>query len=257
LKCFENASAFAAIKSEPSGADLNELVAHLMSQGTPKMQQKLAAAHKNLSGEMLASAVLAARAIMKPADFYNEFRPLLMGMPEKKTKKTSAQADRGDGLLRVLRSDDDHSYYRRWGAIRDVSDRTVKPLPELDPRWLDAAVEAGSLELVCQLARPGHVAANDFLFAQFAKMKELHEAQRVLHVMVRVRHPKAGDAIIEALKKQAKATTHYYFSYWYGRMIADLPRSELPKFEELLPTLPDKMVDQLMDAVLALKNKPE
>jgi len=40
-------------------------------------------------------------------------------------------------------------------------------------------------------------------------------------------------------------------------MIADLPRSALARIEELLPTLPDKMVDQLMEHVLALKDKPE
>jgi hypothetical protein len=40
-------------------------------------------------------------------------------------------------------------------------------------------------------------------------------------------------------------------------MIADLPRSAFARIEELLPTLPDKMVDQLMEHVLALKDKPE
>ena len=75
--------------------------------------------------------------------------------------------------------------------------------------------------------------------------------------MVRIGHPGAADALIEAVKKQAKATSYYYLSYWYGRMIAELPRSAYPKFEALLPTLPEKMVDQLMDSVLALKNKPE
>jgi hypothetical protein len=39
LRCFEKAPALVAIKSEPSGADLNELVAHVLAQGTPRMQQ--------------------------------------------------------------------------------------------------------------------------------------------------------------------------------------------------------------------------
>ena len=40
-------------------------------------------------------------------------------------------------------------------------------------------------------------------------------------------------------------------------MIAELPNSAFPKFEALLPELPDKMVDQLMESVMALKEKPD
>ena len=130
-------------------------------------------------------------------------------------------------------------------------------MPPLDPRWLDAAVGAGSVELVFGLARPGHAGANRFLSEQLAKMKEPHEAQGVLRTMVRVGHPEAADAVVAFIKKQAKDTSHYYFGYWFGPMIADLPRGALPKIEALLPTLPDKMVDQLIESVLALKNKTE
>jgi hypothetical protein len=88
-------------------------------------------------------------------------------------------------------------------------------------------------------------------------LKKSNESHQLLQTMVRISHPDAADAVIDALKRQAKETSHYYAGYWYGRLIADMPRSALPKFEELLPTLPDKMVDQLIDSVLALKNKPE
>ena len=67
----------------------------------------------------------------------------------------------------------------------------------------------------------------------------------------------AADAIIAMIKQTAAGTTYYYAGYWYGRLIVDLPKSTAGKFEELLPTLPDKMVDQLLDSVMALKNKPD
>jgi hypothetical protein len=137
---------------------------------------------------------------------------------------------------------------------------TPTPLPDLDPRWLDAAVNAGAgaVELVCDLARPGHAAANSSSPHNSRRTKQPHEALEVLRTMVRIRHPDAADSLIAALKNMAKDTPHYYYlSYWYGPMIADMPRSELPKFEALIPTLPDKMVDQLMESLLALKNKPD
>ena len=259
LRCFENAPAFAAIKSEPSGSDLNELVADVLAQGTPKMQRQLVAAHKTLTGGALSPAIFAARATMTPDDFYKEFSPLLKGVSEKRTKKNSAEHDRAAALLGVLSSETDERFvYRHWMRYDRYRERTDrKPLPELDPRWLDAAIDAQAVELVCQLARPGHAAANRFLSDQLATLKKSHESQELLQTMVRIGHPEAVDALIDALKKQAKETSHYYYSYWYGRMIADLPKSALPRFEELLPTLPDKMVDQLMDSLSALRNKSE
>ena len=261
LQCFENAKALAAIKAEPSGTDLNELVAQLLAQGTPKMRQQLVATHGTLSGGMLSWAIYAARAIMSPADFFREFSPLL-----KLTESRGKKGDRGAALREILTADDEGRYFHvmsasyvsvcSWrGAARQ--DSGAAKLPELDERWLDAAIEAQAVELACSLARPGHPGVQAFLSAQFANRKKADEAQEVLQTMVRIGHPGAADALIEAVKKQAKATSYYYLSYWYGRMIAELPRSAYPKFEALLPTLPEKMVDQLMDSVLALKNKPE
>src|SRR5215470_16690093 len=256
LTCFEHADALDTIKSEPSGADLNELVAHLLSQGTVKMQRRLVAAHKTLAGGMLLSALFAARATMTPAEFYEGFSPLLKGLSEKRTKKNSADHDRGQALLAALNSDSVLPYFHRpWMDRRaDEQQRRSRSLPDLDPRWLDAAVDAGSVALVCSLARPGHSAANRLLSEQLARAKN---PQELLRAMVRIQHPEAIDALIAALKEHAKGKHHYYLGYWYGPMIADLPRSALARIDELLPTLPDKMVDQLMEHVLALKDKPE
>jgi hypothetical protein len=258
LSCFEKSAAFTAIKSEPSGSDLNESIAHVLSRGTPKMRQQLVAAQKTLSGSMLSSAIYAARAIMSPPDFYEEFSPLLKGLAQKRGKKNSLEHDRGTALLSALTTDNEYYLYRHWMHVARYESRgAAAPLRELDPRWLDTAIDAGSMELVAKLARPGHVPTQRFLAEQFTARKEPHELQLVLRTMVSIGHPEAADALINTLKKQAKSTSYYYYSYWYGPMIADLPKSTLPKFEELLPTLPDKMVDQLMDSVLALKNKPE
>ena len=160
--------------------------------------------------------------------------------------------------MEVLQSDSDSGrHYWPWmHAVRYTEEKTVK-LPVLDSRWLDAAVEAQAVDLVCDLARANHPPTNAFLSDQLATIKKPHESQEILSTMVRIAHPGAADAVIEALKKTAKETTYYYVGYWYARMIADLPKSALPKFEALLPTLPEKMVDQLMESVLAMKNRPD
>jgi hypothetical protein len=258
LKCFDSAPAFIPIKSEPSGADLNEFVAHVMSHGTPKMQKKLVASHQTLSGGSLSPALFAARAMMAPAEFYKEFGSLLADLPEKRERKNSAAQERAKALTVVLIWNGHEFLYRySMAGVSHYGRKAAKSLPPLDPRWLDAAIEGGSVELVCKLARAGHAGVNRFLSAQLSDSKKAYQVQEVLRTMVRVGHPDATDVLIDAIKKLATESTHYYMGYWYGPMIAELPKSALPKFEELLPTLPDKMVTQLMDAVLALKNKSE
>ena len=72
--------------------------------------------------------------------------------------------------------------------------------------------------------------------------------------MIRVRHPEATDATIELIKKLAAATKHAYGYYRLGPDDSQLPKAEaVPKLEALLPTLPEKMIDQLLDYVTQLK----
>ncbi len=258
LRCFNSAEAFAAIKSEPSGTDLNELIGHLMSKGTPKMRQQLVANHKTLGGEIFSAAIYAARSLLSPAAFYEDFSPLLKRLAEKGGKKNSADYERAQILKVMLTTRNGRAFYRRWLGSERFEERG-EVLRELDPRWLDVALAVDSPEmttLVCAIARPGHAETIQFLSEQLKAQKKPHEATELLQAMIRIGHPGATEAVIDALKRAAK-DTYFYASYWYGRMIPDLPRSAYAKFEELLPTLPDKMVDQLMESILTLKNKPE
>jgi hypothetical protein len=67
------------------------------------MRQRLAAAHKTLVGEMLPPAYHAAREILSPAAFYEEFSPLLAGLKPKRGKKGSDEQKAG-ALASVLTS---------------------------------------------------------------------------------------------------------------------------------------------------------
>lgn len=260
LRLFEHSGTFAKITSEPSGTDLNELLAHVLSRATTKTRQALVAGQAELTGPMLTSAFVAARATMTPAQLFTTFAPSLKAVGEKRTKKNAAEFDRAQAILNGI---DEHGryFFSSWGGyLSRVDDSDSAKLPDLDPRWLDAAVAAQHLELVRELARPNHAPTNQFLSDQLAalfKKKDSHEAHSVLETMIRIQHPDATDSLIQWLKLQAKATHYGYYGYWIGRLIVALPKGDFPKIEAVLPTLPDKMVDQLMESVLALKNKPE
>jgi hypothetical protein len=256
LRCFDAVPLFAKIKSEPSGQDFNELLARVLARSTQKTRELLAAAHKTLSSDMLHPAFEAARETMTPAAFYKEFSPSLAGLA--KRGKKGAEYERAEALQAALMNRFMGGYWLTYHEdeldLPDASDQKQAPR-ELDPRWLDAAVEVGALDLVCHLARPGHAKTENFLLKKLDDTKSTDE-HGILKTMVRINHPEATDVIIESLKKQAKST-HYYVGYWYGSLIASLPRSSFAKIDALLPTLPEKMVDQLMESVMELKNKQE
>lgn len=259
IEAFEQASVFSTMRSAPSGIDFNELVVYLLARGTTEMRQRVVSAHASLVGAALASAIFAARATLSPAAFFDAFAPVLKGSVGKRSK-TGGEPDREAVLRQILKSGDDLPLHRhRVHGMRpsdDGDDDTASPTP-LDPRWLDTAVEVRSVELVCELARPNHMAAGLFLLDQLARPKHPPEQAKLLNALVGIRHPAAADLVIDALQRQAKGVTYHHVAYFFGRMIAELPRSAYPKLEALLPTLPDKMASQLTDAVTALKNKPK
>lgn len=254
LQLFDSAKTVAAIKSEPSGADLNELVAWVLSRGTPAMQQRLVGAHGELSGGMLAAALDAARRTLTPAQFYDTFSPMLHGLSGRRGRKGGN--DRPTILADALVAGRRVGFGYYYGAYQD-GDEAGRGMPELDGRWLDRAVELGDVDLVCALARPGHEKLNAFLSEQASAKRGGSDGEFILSTMVRVRHPGAADAIVDALQRHAKGTTPYFGGYWYTMMIADLPKSAAPKMEALLGSLPERLVDQLIDAVHTLKNKPD
>ncbi len=258
VRCFENVGDIRRIKSIPSGEGFNEMLAHVMSRATPRLRRMLAAAHATLPGPMLAPAYDAARETMTPAAFFEVFGPLLARLKPPRARK-GGNLEPAEALESILTGRAGvhflSCYFR--GEPVEPGAAECPPKRELDPRWLDAAVDSGAVELVCALARPGHAKANAFLRAQLERTKP-EDRDYLLRAMVRVGHPEAADAIIETLERQAKASHHgYYRCYWYGEVIAALPRKEHARFEALLPTLPEKMVDDLIESVTQLKNKPE
>lgn len=249
LKCFAAVPALTKIKSTPSGQDVSETLVYVLARGTPTMRQRLVAAHATFTGAMLAPTYEVARQILTPAEFYKQFSPLLLGLSPKRGKK-GADHERAEALVHSLAPWADH-----WSPHHELGPADAESRSDLDPRWLDAAVDAGAIDLVCELARPGHAKASVLLAERLASAKP-HEALAIMRAMVRVGHPAAGEAIVEAIKKDAKATYSYMW-HQYAEMIPHLPRSELPTFEALLLTVPEKVVDALMASVIALRNKFE
>jgi hypothetical protein len=183
------------------------------------------------------------------------FSPYLAAKVDEKKKGRDPAYARREAIVELLLQG-----RRQWWHFGefDGEPETAGLAENLDPKWLDLAVKLGRADLVMALAVPGHKKANEFLAATFkqqlAKSGEDYEMIGTLGTMIRVGHTGATDATIELIKFSAKSKASYS-DYWLGRLIPRLPKAEaIAKLEALVPELPEKTSDQLLDHLAALKN---
>jgi hypothetical protein len=251
LSMFGQVDQLAALKGEPSGKDVVERLVSVMVVGPRNVQSALVEAHESLPADCLDEAFAAACRSRKPAEVFTLFSPYLTArVNEKKKDRDPAYAKREAiiGLLLQGR--------REW--YDDPEEFSVTAT--LHPQWLDLAVQLGRSDLVQTLAIPGHPGANALLAKLFrerlGKPGEDYEQAEILGTMIRVGHPEAIDATIALIEMYArKKTSHsHYWCYWVGPLIPRLPKTEaLPRLEALLPTLPEKMIDELLGYVTEWK----
>jgi hypothetical protein len=248
LRMFGHAGQLAALKGEPSGNDVVERLLSVMVVSSPKVQSTLVDTHGMLPAESLEQAFVAACRSRTPAEVFTLFSPYLLAEVDEKKKNRDPTYTKREAIVKLLLQGRRKEYY-------DPEEFPVTA--DLDSQWLDLAVRLGRLDLVQALAVPEHAGANALLTklfrARLGKAGVDAELLSILGTMIRVGHPEATDATIELIKKYAKARLPYG-CYWIRGMILLLPKAEaLPKLEALLPTLPEKMIDQLLDYVTELK----
>jgi hypothetical protein len=251
LAMFEHIGRLAAIKGTPSGKDVVERLVSVMAASPPGVQSALIDAHGTLPAESLGDALSAARRSRAPAEVFAMFSPYLTARVDEKKKGRDPAWAKREAIIGQLMG------VGEWAPDDEESPASA----DLDPRWLDLAVRLDRADLVQELAVPGHAGAIEYLSAIFrqgmSKSRAEYNLFEVLGTMARVGHPGATDAVIELIEKLARAKSpygYYGLSYWIGGLIPKLPRAEaLPKLEALLPTLPESMVDHLLDSVTELK----
>lgn len=248
LYMFGHMDQLAAIKGEPSGNDVVERLVSVMVVGSPNVQSALVDAHETLPADSLGQAFAAACRCRKPAVVFALFSPYLTArVNEKKKNRDTAYAKREAIVDQLLRG--------RKNLFQEREEYTTPT--NMDPQWLDLAVQLGRLDLIQALAIPGHAGANALLTKIFRmKLGEAdanYELIGILDTMIRIGHPSATDSAIELIEKMA--TSKYHFGYhWLDHLIPRLPKAEaLPKLETLLPTLPEKMIDPLLGYITELK----
>lgn len=246
LKLFSRRDDLLKIKLEEVGSQINHYVAGLMAEASPTTQRTLVKEHETLEPATLDTAFEAACRSMKPADVFKEFSSYLTAKVDEKKKLKDPAFGKRETIVSAISHD---WRWRRTGHDDEIA---------WDPRWLDVAVASKRLDLVTVLARPGHAGSNELLSEafdkSFSKTKDSSEWTVPLATMVKVQHPAATEKLLAALAKYGTAKSKSNWGvYWISRLIPNLPRSAVPKLEELMPTLDEKVIDQLVGFVSELK----
>jgi hypothetical protein len=249
LKIFGQRDALAKIKGDPwSGSDLRAAIVRIMECGSRALQITIANAHADLSPEELRASFQAARQVLPEAKVYDIFSHYVTARVDEKKKQRDPAWVKRAVVLDAL--GEQHYYY--GSPVNRAATR-------LDPRWLDLAVETRNLPLIRQLIRPGHTAANAYLTQTFAatikSAKHLHDCHEVVACMIFAHHPEATDAYVTALEKFG--TKADYFGYWFGHLVVELPKSALPRLEALIPSLNDRVADNLLGYLQQLREKKD
>ncbi len=247
LKLFDARAALAKVKGEPlSGADVNSSIVRLLANSTTKQQQSLAAAHASLPSDDLAFCFPAARSALPAPEVFAMFSPYLVAKVDEAKKQRDPAWVRREALCTEITGRNRYHFHR----IGDAD-------PPLDPRWLDVAVNLGRLDLIGALARPGHADTERYLTQAFDAVlkssKTLPDWYDVVATMVRASHPKATDAFVAAMEKHADKAD--YASYWFLRLVPELPREALPRLEALVPKLHDRVADSFVANLEQLRQK--
>jgi HEAT repeat protein len=254
LDCLSQCEKLAKLKapknSTLTGLDLMSRLAALgYGTGLPSAREAILARHNVLPPAAFIYVLRCALLTMPAAKMYDEFAPLLQ------QKKGAGKAKANQLQYALLAA------ARPELAIEDldVLDAEIEPdealgKVELDPRWLDAAIEANELQVVCALARPDHKEALTFLTKTAEAPKHSYQIGSIMEALARCQYPSLTDLFLKLVTSKAKKSgTNTYELHWLFETARHLPASDLPRLDAFAATLDEKLVDRFLEALGPLR----
>ncbi len=131
----------------------------------------------------------------------------------------------------------------------------------LSKKWLKLAIDKGLDGVVLNLARLDTELAFPALSAMFERLiksklgsVEYWRLHAATSIMIDLGHPGSVDAMLAIIKRLSESSS--YYGTWILNKINDLPPAEaIPKLEALLPSLKDKIADEVINHIYTLKHR--
>lgn len=251
LEMVKSAEALQATKDE----DLLEAFANNLADGSAAMKKALCGLHATLGAAHIYDIFHAAVGVWQPDKTFEELSPYLIAYAATDGKKLSGDAEKGEMVLEFLSglhfTVTNRPVYRGW--------RTYEP-SNFSKKWLELGIEKNLEGIVINLARLDKKKAWPALSALLDKHLKAKGSGRdywtlneLISSIVEVEHPERVDAMIAIIKRLASSTS--YYGSWILNKLSDLPPKEaLPKLEALLPSLKDRLADDVISHIYVLKH---
>jgi HEAT repeats len=254
LTCFGQGDRVAKLKgaknSNVAGADLIvRLTSLLYGMGLPKTLGAILAKHGALPplafGYVLRSALRT-----WPADkIYQEFSPLL-GQTKGAGKEKNFELQRN--IRAGCRGGAAETGYFE-GAECDSDGALTPKSVEWDARWLDAAIKADELDIVCCLARPAHKRAVTYL-VNAIDSKNRFQTDSMMEALARCQYSKITDVFLDQVTKRTKNAGAFHHEFQVLLNSArHLPATDLPRLEKFAAKLDEKYIDGFLEALAPLR----
>jgi len=252
LGCFNQCDKLAKLKAPKnfilSGTDIMAQLASLVYQtGSPRALDAVLAKRDVLPASAFGEVLQSALRTWPPAKVYDEFSPLL-------AQKKGAGKEKNAELQQII-----GTYGRQedsgFDELEDPDSPAAQALKkvEWDPRWVDAAIKANEVEVVCSLAGPGNKNAVNFLLKALDEKKQFRTGT-IIEALARCQYQKITDAFLDQVARRAKKATFY--DWELQQLFASarhLPVSDLPRLDEFAGKLDEKFIDHFLVAIGPLR----
>ncbi len=250
IDCFLQSEKLAKIKPAQNighvGGDfVGRLATLLYVIGTPRTLEALLAKRDILFPVSTTMIVRSAIKVWTPEKVFEEFSPLL-----RETKGPGKEKrEHLRGIFWAVQNSDFPFMVDEVDASGEARLKEVN----WDPRWLDAAIKADELVIVCSLARKDHPASIKYLL-KATEGKDQARAGLIVQSLARCEYPKVTETFLELLARNTKGAK--YFDYNMQSLfgaIRYLPPGDLPKLDAFAATLDEKFVDKYLEALAPLR----
>ena len=231
-----------------TGADLTAKLAELLCNiGSPTAYEAVLQNRDSIPPAYFQFVLHSAVMAWSPEKVYEEFSPLL-------SSSRGVLKLRSESMQRML-----WQYTQEPNTAEDGGDSETgasepdQPRVRLDPRWLDAAVQADIPDLACRMARPGNPKLVDYLLKKLNPKTEYQGS--IIEALAKCQYPKITDAFIDLLQnKTKKAPVLTYDIITLMDTARVLPPTDLPKLDAFAAKLDEKFTDRFLEALAPLRS---
>lgn len=262
LDCSALHEEFLKLKTGYGGERINSRIAMMMLVcGAKETQTQLAQLGANVHHETVPYTFLASSIAESPKKAWERFSAAYLNRPNGKTKDAEEARSVSVQLTEVLTEvheakDSTHGHYYDDEMLASYYEKA-----ELDPRWLDAALQIKDEAVILTLATKPHPGVQAFLteYVDNELKKKTwnpgYSLDSVFDTMIRINHPDLVSKLVQVLERACHSKQPYWWGYYLIRLIPQMPESAIAPLEALIPKIQERLQDSFVGFLDELKQK--